>query len=143
MVRHGKGLHKYELKAVSLALKTLKDQCQNQAVLVAMDNSTVEAYINKQGGTHSAKMCALLWKIMTWCCRCQITLRARHIPGGLNVVADLLSRSNQVQSAASAGVQTDLSKVVRSSCRFATHMNHKLHCTYLKSQTKMLGTWVL
>ena len=56
-----------ELKAVSLALRDFKDQCQNQTVLVGTDNSTVVAYINKQGGTHSAEMCALLWKIMTWC----------------------------------------------------------------------------
>ena len=52
-----------ELKAVSLALRSFKDQCQNQTVLVAMDNSTVVAYINKQGGTRSAEMCALLWKL--------------------------------------------------------------------------------
>ena len=56
-----------QLKVVSLALKRFKDQCQNQTVLVATDNSTVVAYINKQGGTHLAEMCALLWKIMTWC----------------------------------------------------------------------------
>ena len=36
-----------ELKAVSLALRSFKDQCQNQTVLVATDNSTVVAYINK------------------------------------------------------------------------------------------------
>ena len=42
-----------ELKAVSLALRSFKDQCQNQTALVATDNSTVVAYINKQGGTHS------------------------------------------------------------------------------------------
>ena len=88
-----------ELKAVSLALRDFKDQCQNQTVLVATDNSTVVAYINKQGGTHSAEMCALLWKIMTWCHHYHITLKARHIPGCLNVMVDLLSRSNQVQSA--------------------------------------------
>ena len=46
-----------ELKAVSLALQRFQDQCQNQTVLVATDNSTVVAYINKQGGTHSAEMC--------------------------------------------------------------------------------------
>ena len=63
-----------ELKAVSLALRDFKDQCQNQTVLVATDNSTVVAYINKQGGTHSAEMCALLWKIMTWCHHYPITL---------------------------------------------------------------------
>ena len=87
-----------ELKAVSLALQRFKDQCQNQTLLIATDNSTVVAYINKQGGTHSAEMCTLLWKIMTWCHQYQITLKARHIPGCLNVMADLLSRSNQVQS---------------------------------------------
>ena len=38
-----------ELKAVSLALRDFKDQCQNQTVLVGTDNSTVVAYINKQG----------------------------------------------------------------------------------------------
>ena len=70
-----------ELKAVSLALRQFKDQCQNQTVLVAKDNSTVVAYINKQGGTHSAEMCAFLWNIMTWCHHYHITLKARHIPG--------------------------------------------------------------
>ena len=45
-----------ELKAVSLAFRNFKDQCQDQTVLVATDNSTVVAYINKQGGTHSVEM---------------------------------------------------------------------------------------
>ena len=100
VVRQGKRLHIniLELKAVFLALQRFKDQCQNQAVLVTTDNSTVVAYINKQGGTHSVEMCVLLWKIMTWWHRYQITLKARHIPECLNVMADLLSRSNQVQS---------------------------------------------
>ena len=114
-----------ELKAVS------KGQCQNQTVLVATDNSIVVAYINKQGGTHSAEMCALLWKIMTWCHHYHIKLKARHIPGCLNVMGDLLSRSNQVQS-------TEWSlhpQVFKQICQkwftphvdlFATHLNHKL-----------------
>ena len=95
-----KGLHinVLELKAAFLALRRFKDQCQDQTVLVAMDNSTVVAYINKQGGTHSAEMCTLLWRIMTWCHHSHITLKARRIPGCLNVMAYLLSRSNQVQS---------------------------------------------
>ena len=49
-----------ELKGVSLALQSFKDQCQNQTVLVATDNSIVVAYINKQGRTDSSEMCALL-----------------------------------------------------------------------------------
>ena len=109
-----------ELKAVSLALRDFKDQCQNQTVLVATDNSTVVAYINKQGGTHSAEMCALLWKIMTWCHHYHITLKARHIPGCLNVMADLLSRSNRMVSAPS-GLQANLPEVVHPSCRLIRH----------------------
>ena len=120
-----------ELKAISLALQSFKDQCQNQTVLVATDISTVVAYINKQVGTHSAEMCALLWKIMTWCHHYKITLKARHIPGCRNVMADLLSRSNQVQS-------TEWSlhpQVFKQICHkwftphvglFATHLNHEL-----------------
>ena len=85
----------------------------------------------QQGGTHSVEMCALLWKIMTWCHHYHITLKARHIPGCLNVMADLLSRSNQVQS-------TEWSlhpQVFKQICQkwftphvdlFATHLNHKL-----------------
>ena len=43
----------------------------------------------------SGPLCALLWRILTWCTRKQVTLRARHIPGHLNVVADKLSRLGQ------------------------------------------------
>ena len=134
VVRSGKKrlhINVLELKAVSLALRDFKDQCQNQTVLVATDNSTMVAYINKQGGTHSAEMCSLLWKIMTWYHHYHITLKARHIPGCLNVMADLLSRSNQVQS-------TEWSlhpQVFKQICQkwftphvdlYATHLNHKL-----------------
>ena len=67
VVRPGKkATHKHpRVEGGSLALRNFKDQCQSQTVLVATDMSTVVAYINKQGGTHSAEMCALLWKIMT------------------------------------------------------------------------------
>ena len=40
-----------ELKAVSLARQSFRDQCQNQTVLVATDNSIVVAYINKEEPT--------------------------------------------------------------------------------------------
>ena len=65
------------LKVVSLALKRFKDQYQSQTVLVGTDNSTLVAGINKQGGTHSVEMSALLWKIMTWCHHYQITLKSQ------------------------------------------------------------------
>ena len=55
-----------ELKAVFLALKEFQDLCTNKIVLVATDNTTVVAYINK-GGMKSGPLCALLWRILTWC----------------------------------------------------------------------------
>ena len=84
-----------ELKAVFLTLKEFQNLCADQMVLVATDNTTVMSYINKEGGMRSGTLCALLWRILTWCTIHQVTLRARHIPGRLNVVADKLSRLGQ------------------------------------------------
>ena len=39
-----------------------------------------------------------MWRILTWCHLNNVTLRARHVPGSLNVIADGLSRRNQIQS---------------------------------------------
>ena len=58
-----------ELKAVFLALKEFQDSCSHNIVLVATDNTTVVSYINKEGGMTSGPLCALLWRILTWCTR--------------------------------------------------------------------------
>ena len=52
-------------------------------------------YQQSKGGTKSASLCALLWRILSWCTRKQVTLKACHIPGRLNVIADKLSRLGQ------------------------------------------------
>ena len=120
-----------ELKAVFLALKEFQNLCANKIVLVATDNTTVMSYINKEGGMRSGTLCALLWRILTWCTRHQVTLKARHIPGRLNVVADKLSRLGQT-------IQTEwslLPEVFQAICSrwhqpqidlFATRFNNKL-----------------
>ena len=119
-----------ELKAV-FALKEFQNLCANKIVLVATDNTTVMSYINKEGGMRSGTLCALLWRILTWCTRHQVTLKARHIPGRLNVVADKLSRLGQT-------IQTEwslLPEVFQAKCSrwhqpqidlFATRFNNKL-----------------
>ena len=56
-----------ELKAVFLALKEFQDLCGGKIVLVATDNTTVVSYINKEGGMRLGPLCALLWRILTWC----------------------------------------------------------------------------
>ena len=120
-----------ELKAVFLALKDFQTLVFNKTVLVATDNTTVVAYINKEGGMKSGSLCALLWRILSCCTRQQVTLRACHIPGRLNVIADKLSRLGQT-------IQTEWSlhpAVFQAVCArwhqpqvdlFATRFNNKL-----------------
>ena len=84
-----------ELKAVFLALKEFRAICAGRIVLVSTDNTTVVSYINKEGGMRSGPICAFLWRTLTWCTRNQVTLKACHIPGRLNVIADKLSRLGQ------------------------------------------------
>ena len=85
-----------ELKAVLLALKAFEPICRGRVVLVATDNTTLVAYINKEGGMCSGSLCALLWRLLSWCYLREICLKARHIPGRLNVIAAKLSRHRQV-----------------------------------------------
>ena len=86
-----------ELKAVLLALKGLQEHLQGQKVLICSDNSTVVSYLSKEGGTHSIEMCALIWRILAFTNSRRIQIRARHVPGCLNVTADSLSRRDKVQ----------------------------------------------
>ncbi len=46
-----------ELKAVGQALGQLQQVVSGKSVLVSSDNTTVVAYLNKQGGTHSVPLC--------------------------------------------------------------------------------------
>ena len=79
----------------------------------------------------SGSLCALLWRILSWCTRQQVILRARHIPSRVNVIADKLSRLGQT-------IQTEWSlhsEVFQAICSqwhqpqvdlFATRFNNKL-----------------
>lgn len=120
-----------EMKAVLNALQAFSSTLKGNLVQVATDNSTVVAYINKQGGTKSWELCALLWRMLIWCQRMEISLTARHIPGSLNVIADQLSRKGQA-------LHTEWSlhpRIFHDLCLrhgtptidlFATRFNHKL-----------------
>ena len=81
-----------ELKAVFLALQEFVNLLANKNVLVRSDNATVVSYLNKQGGTKSPELCYLTWHLYQWCIIHCIQLKAAHIPGKRNVIADALSR---------------------------------------------------
>ena len=84
-----------ELRAVVSALQHWAPVLQGHQVMIATDNSTIVSYINKQGGTHSPTLIRLTVELLLWLEAQNIIVRARHIPGCLNVIADHLSRPNQ------------------------------------------------
>ena len=60
-------------------------------ILLRSNNITVVQYVNKQGGsTHSVRL-FLTWELLLGCLDHGVTLRAVHVAGTGNVVADLLS----------------------------------------------------
>ena len=103
------------------------------------------SYINKQGETKSATLCALIWRILTWCHNNKVTLRARHVPGSLNVIADGLSRRNQIQSTEWSLSPLIFKKVFRvwenpQVDLFATSLNKKLPLYVSDSRPSGLGS---
>lgn len=124
-------INQLELLAVIRTLELAPPSWRGQRLLIATDNSSVVAYINNQGGTRSMQMLDLASELFRLVQQLQVTIRARHIPGRLNRVADLLSRAGQIVNTEwtlSAGVATLLWSTW---CRpnidlMATHLNHRL-----------------
>ena len=93
------GLHinVLELEAVVRAVKALRAHVQGRCLTVFSDNTTVVAYINRQGGTRSPQLCLKVWSLLQWCRRHDIALRATHVAGRDNTLADALSRGRASQ----------------------------------------------
>ena len=120
-----------EMKVLFLGLQSFGEDVIGHHVTAMCDNSTVVAYVNKQGGTVSRALCLLASRLLRWMESLDIHLNARYLPGQANVVADLLSRRGQV-----VGTEWSLHpQVARSLIRvwgnssidlFATSLNAKL-----------------
>ena len=85
-----------ELRAVWLGLLAFKDILSQSNVAIMCDNTSTIAYLKNQGGTRSQLMCDLALQVGLWAEKQGITMIPKHIPGHLNVLADSLSRENQV-----------------------------------------------
>ena len=85
-----------EMKALFLALQAFREDVIGHRVKAMCDNSTVVAYVNKQGGTVSYALCSLASHLLRWTESLDIHLDVRYLPGQSNVMADLLSRRGQV-----------------------------------------------
>lgn len=127
------GLHinNLEMYAVFLALQHFHIHLPNKCIMVASDNSSVVSYLKKQGGTHSPSLCSIVWNLLYWCKARNISIRVRHIPGKLNVIADKLSRPNRIPST-EWGLNRNVANQVFSLWKvpqldlFATRFNHLL-----------------
>lgn len=120
-----------EMLCVHLSLQHFLKFLTGKSVMVASDNTTVVAWINKLSGTRSMDLHKLTFTMLSYCFQHNITLRARHIPGRLNILADGLSREGKV-------IQTEWSlntSVFRGVCLtwqvpnidlFATRHNNKV-----------------
>jgi hypothetical protein len=88
-------INRLELRAIRLAL-ALHNPPKGSVILVATDNTVTKCYVNKQGGTRSRAMMAETNSLFSLLIQKDWHLRARHIAGKLNVLADQLSRSDQI-----------------------------------------------
>ena len=81
-----------ELLAVFMGLKTFFKTHYNVHLRVLTDNTTAIAVLNHMGTSHSDPCNRLGKEIWEWCIDRNIWLSAAHIPGVLNIKADLGSR---------------------------------------------------
>ena len=81
-----------ELETVRLVLRHFEPLVQGCDVQVQSDNTATVAYINRQGGVRSQALHRAAEGLWHWAHKRLRSLSACHIPGVLNVGADLMSR---------------------------------------------------
>jgi hypothetical protein len=82
-----------ELRAVLFGLRSLCTDLTRCHIKILADNTTAVCYINEQGGTVSTTCNKIATEIWEWCMHREIWLTAAHIPGRLNIEADVASRT--------------------------------------------------
>ena len=82
-----------ELLAATLTVKTFMKDVSGTSVLLQLDNATAVAYINNLGGTALSQLTELAKEIWLWALNKDFFLKAQHIPGVSNTVADAESRT--------------------------------------------------
>ena len=87
-------INNLELEGAFRAIQQWAPLLQHHQVTLFSDNTTTVAYINRQGGTRSARLCRRTWDLLHLCRRWDILLRASHLAGKENVMADALSRGH-------------------------------------------------
>jgi len=120
-----------EMLGVKRTLEHTQVSLQGKHLALHTDNTTVKAYLLKQGGTVSSALNVLTAEVWQEICKLNATLSVDHISGTLNVLADRLSRPGQVLQAEwelDQGTFDRLSRVwgTPDVDLFATRFNRKL-----------------
>ena len=93
----GLSINVRKLLAVENGLHYFTSQLVDSTVAVFIDNSTAIAYLRNQGGTRSPLLNSVAQRILRWVESVLMVLAPQFIKGKNNVLADSLSRPNQVQ----------------------------------------------
>ena len=129
-----------ELKAVHLSFQKFLPHLKGHSVLVRSVNTTVVQYLNRQGGTKSPQLCLLTWNLLQLAIKNNVTIKAAHIIGRLNVLADSLSRVKVLPTewTLNDSVTLRLFQVLGTPMidLFPSEANHKvdLFCSWIPSQ---------
>ena len=134
-----------ELQVVEKGLHHFAPQLVDSTVAVFLDNSTVIAYLRKQGSTRSPLLNSIAQRILRWSELIPLSLAPQFIKEKDNVLADSLSRPNQVQGAEwtlKQDVFLDLRKLwLVMLDLFATSLNHQCSLYFLPfHDLQALGT---
>ena len=130
----GLSINLLELRAIRLGLQEFEEDLQDRAVGILSDNRTAVSYLLKEGGTHSVSLNREAQLTLQWAEDHNVRLIPQYIRGKDNVVADALSRPDQLQSTE----WTLHQEVVDRLCRlwsanidiFATPLNYRLQAFF-------------
>ena len=89
-------INQRELLAIFYALQHFLPLVRNTSVAVFADNMTALAYLKNQGGTRSAALNRTAQDLLRWTELHSVSLLPQFIMGRNNVLADALSRPNQI-----------------------------------------------
>jgi hypothetical protein len=126
-----------EMEAVIRTVRHFLPRLKHKNVLIRSDNMTVVQYINKQGGTKSLNLCQKTWDLWTLALANGMSLKAAHIAGDKNILADALSRYRVKET------EWSLNKtVVRKVFSILGFPMMDLFATIENKQTQLFCTWI-
>ena len=132
-----------ELLAIERALLWFAPQLCGSSVAIFADNSTTIAYLRNQGGTHSPLLSSIEQRILRWAESLPVVLSPQFIMGKHDVLADSLSRPNQVQGSEWSLKQQFFQDLCKrwpvSIDLFATSLNHRCSIFFILPRSELAG----